>query len=434
MAPDPRTVAANALTLVVGKGKSLDGILGKALAPLGEARERAFAQELVYGVLRWYWRLLPQLHSLLRKPLRARDRDVEMLLLIGLYQLQYLSTPPHAAVGATVEACRGFDKPWAKGLINGTLRNAIRGRDKLETAANSSRSARTAHPEWFVDALRRDWPGHWEALLSANNDHPPCTLRVNQRLVSRERYLELLKEAGIETVATRHAEQGIRLRRPVPVELLPEFARGLVSVQDEAAQLAAALLQVPDSARVLDACAAPGGKTAHILETGSDSVEVVAIDRSAERVALLEATLARLGLRALVHTADAAATDQWWDGVLFDRVLLDAPCSGSGVVRRHPDIKIHRRAEDIPKFAAQQAALLNSLWPLLKPGGKLVYGSCSVLKAENDQVIAELLDSRGDAALDRIAGEWGMATRCGRQILTGRDQMDGFYYARLTKV
>ncbi len=258
-------------------------------------------------------------------------------------------------------------------------------------------------------------------------------MRVNRRRGSRERYLALLGNAGIEARKTRFAAYGIHVGKPVPVELLPEFEQGSVSIQDEAAQLAATVLEIPDPARVLDCCAAPGGKTAHILESQSGELHVVALDRSDHRVERLAENLQRLGLHAEVQVADAGALDDWWDGLPFDRILLDSPCSSTGVIRRHPDIKIHRRPKDIENLVERQQHLLNSLWPVLKPGGKLIYGTCSVLRAENDGVVSSFVEHTRGAHVDRIAAQWGVATQCGRQILTGEDRMDGFYYARLTK-
>ncbi len=419
---------------VLRDGKTLDGVLPDELNRLPDPRDRAFAQELVYGVLRWYWNLIPQLRDLMHRPLRPRDQDIEMLLLIGLYQLRYLSTPVHAAVAATVAACEARNKAWAKGLVNATLRNAIRRCRDLEQAQAGSISARTAHPEWFIEAVQQDWPDHWEAILAANNQHPPFTLRVNVQKHSREQYLNLLSEAGFDAHITRFADHGITLDKPVPVEKLPDFNGGGVSVQDEAAQIAAGLLELPDTGQILDACAAPGGKTAHILEQCSGRLEVVAIDRSKHRVALVEDTLRRLALRARLHHCDATKIKDWWDGVEFDRILIDAPCSGSGVIRRHPDIKIHRRLDDVRRLVCQQEQLLNSLWPLLKAGGKLVYATCSLLKAENDGVVSKFVANTNRVRLDQIDAEWGTATNCGRQIITGDGRMDGFYYARLAKV
>jgi 16S rRNA (cytosine967-C5)-methyltransferase len=428
-----RSVAAHVLTLVVGSGKSLDRVLAKAFESYSDTRDRAFIQELVYGVLRRYWTLQPQLQHLLRRPLRDRDRSLEMLLLVGLYQIQYLSTPPYAAVAATVDACVDFKKPWAKGLVNGTLRNAIRKSDQLAKLVLESPSADTAHPEWFVREIRKQWPNNWQNMLSANNEHPPLTLRVNQQRLSRESYLQKLGEQGIDAQATRHSEQGIRLISPLNVADLPDFDAGCVSVQDEAAQLANEVLEIPECGRILDACAAPGGKTAHILEASESRLEVVAIDESRERMGLLEQSMQRLGLKLVTHVADAAALGDWWDNSPFDRILLDAPCSGSGVIRRHPDIKLHRRASDIENLRVRQRRLLDALWPLIKPGGKLVYATCSIFKGENDKVLEEFVEANDSAKVDRIAADWGSSSDFGRQIITGEEDMDGFYYARLIK-
>jgi 16S rRNA (cytosine967-C5)-methyltransferase len=433
MVTDARTTAANVLALVIGNGKSLDGVLEKAFNLDIEARDRAFIQELVYGVLRWYWRLQPQLQSLMSRPLRDRDRDVEMLLMIGLYQLQYLSTPSHAAVSATVEACSTLNKPWAKGFINATLRNAIRKSDKLGLLVRNSAAIEMAHPEWLVNVVRRDWPDHWQQLLAANNERPPFTLRINEQKISRDDYLKLLAEVGIAAAKSAHSEQGVRLEIPVGVESLPDFDCGSVSVQDEAAQLAKTVLDLPPGGAILDACAAPGGKTAHILESGSGQLRVVALDHSAQRMNLLRQSMARLNLQAEIKVVDAINVHDWWDGMQFDRILLDAPCSGSGVIRRHPDIKLHRRHADIENLAGQQLQLLQALWPLLKPGGKLVYATCSILRAENDEVIKRFISAADAADLESIDVDWGVATDFGRQTLTGDDHMDGFFYARLAK-
>ncbi|MFT4581870.1 MAG: 16S rRNA (cytosine967-C5)-methyltransferase [Gammaproteobacteria bacterium] len=433
MVGDARSTAANVLALVIGSGKSLDAVLEKASKLDVEARDRAFIQELVYGVLRWYWRLQPQLQSLMSRPLRERDRDVEMLLLVGLYQLQYLSTPSHAAVSATVEACSMFKKPWAKGLVNATLRNAIRKSDKLGLLALGSTATETAHPEWLVNVVRRDWPVHWPQLLAANNERPPFTLRINEQKTSRDNYLKLLSDVGIAASKSAHSEQGVRLETPVGIENLPDFNTGSVSVQDEAAQLAKTVLDLPASGTILDACAAPGGKTAHILESSSGRLRVVALDRSAGRMSLLEQSMERLKLQAEVRVADAIKVHDWWDGTQFDRILLDAPCSGSGVIRRHPDIKLHRRDADIENLAGQQLLLVQALWPLLKPGGKLVYATCSILRAENDDVIRRFISATDAVDLESMDVDWGIPTDFGRQTLTGDDHMDGFFYARMVK-
>jgi 16S rRNA (cytosine967-C5)-methyltransferase len=428
-----RSIAAHVLTLVIANGKSLDRVLTKALETCGDPRDKAFVQELVYGVLRRFWTLKPQLQHLLRRRLRDRDRSIEMLLLVGLYQIQYLSTPAHAAVAATVDACASYKKPWAKGLVNGTLRNAIRQADKLVAITRESVSAESAHSDWFIKQVQDDWPSRWRDILRENNEHPPLTLRVNRLRTSRDDYLDLLTQQGIDAKVTRHSRYGIRILNPMNVSDLPHFDTGYVSVQDEAAQLANELLELPSNGRILDACAAPGGKTAHILEEVDSQLEVVALDVSAQRMGLLENSMQRLGVSVCAQVADAADIGKWWDGSPFDRILVDAPCSGSGVVRRHPDIKVHRRVEDLEGLNAQQSRLLDTLWSVIKPGGKLVYATCSIFSAENDSVIRDFLTKRTNTQVDDIEADWGVATEFGRQVITGAQEMDGFYYARLLK-
>ena len=428
----PRAAAAQALVQICINGRSLSRELPLHLRAINDARDRAFVQELVYGVTRWYWRLRAQLQFLQHHPMRKRDADVEMLVLVGLYQLRHLSTPPHAAVAATVDASAGLGKSWAKKLINATLRQALRRENELAEILAGSEVAQTAHPAWLVARLRADWPTQYAEICTVNNARPPLTIRVNPRRQTRESYLDLLRDVDIAAATTKYSPNGIRVREPIAAEALPEFGSGSVSIQDEAAQLARGVLQLESSQRVLDACAAPGGKAAHILES-ADKIGLVALDRAPQRLAKLEATLKRLALRAQTKCADAAAVSTWWDGSRFDRILLDAPCSGSGVIRRRPDIKIHRRADDVSELVHQQLRLLESLWPTLNSGGKLVYCTCSVFRAENDAVIRRFVDETQDARLDDINGKWGIRTCCGRQILCGDHDMDGFYYARIVK-
>lgn len=428
-----RSIAALTLTAVIGRGRSLDKTLADTTRNLSDKRAQAYVQELVYGVLRWYWRLKPQLAHLLKRPLRGRDRDIEMLLLVGLYQQQFLATATHAAVSETVAACQELRKAWARGLVNGTLRNALREHDRLAAIGTETRAGETSHPDWLIAAFTADWPDAAAALLAANNERPPLTLRVNARQATREAYLAQLAGAGIAAAPTRHATEGLQLTDPVPVDSLPDFAQGRVSVQDEAAQLAESVLEVPVAARVLDACAAPGGKAAHVLERHPATRELVALDNAAPRVEKLNSTFARLGVEATTRCADAADINSWWDGKPFDRILIDAPCSGTGVIRRHPDIKHHRRPDDIARLADEQLRLLDSLWPLLGPGGKLVYATCSILRAENDDVVGAFLQRAEGAVPDPIAATWGATTLYGRQILTGSDNMDGFYFARIMR-
>lgn len=429
---DARLAAVKMLERVLD-GRSLSDVLTDGLQSVPAGPEQALARELVYGVLRWYSRLTAVRENLLAKPLKSRDRDIALLIVVGLYQSVELRTPPHAAVAATAEVARRLNKVWAVSLVNAVLRRFLRERDQHLAVADAVPATRYAHPEWLIERYRAAWPEDWERLLSENNVRPPMTLRVNRRRTSTEQYLALLKEQGLAAQPHPHATDALVLESAVSVERLPGFRDGLASVQDAAAQLAADLLDVPDGGRVLDACAAPGGKTCHILERYPAAGEVVALDIAAERLQRVEENLSRLELSATVRVGDAAEPEAWWDGVLFDRILLDAPCSGSGVIRRNPDIKWLRRDQDLAALAQQQRCMLEALWPLLKQGGKLVYATCSVLPEENEQVIAGFLASQPDAKPLPLEQDWGLQQPIGRYILTGESGMDGFYYGCLRK-
>jgi 16S rRNA (cytosine967-C5)-methyltransferase len=420
------------LLQVRDKGRSLADALPAAQVAFADERDAALVQELVYGTLRWYHRLDACLARLLRKPLKARDADLHCLLLVGLYQLDQLALPERVAVHETVQAVRTLDKDWARGLVNAVLRNFQRERQQLEQAIADDSTAVHAHPRWLIERLQVDWPGHWQAILAANNARPPMCLRVNQRRMTRVEYLEVLAEQGIDASPTAETSQGICLSKPLAVTRLPGFDAGDVSVQDGAAQLAAPLLQLAPGMRVLDACAAPGGKTAHMLELEAQ-IEVTAIDISVQRLGRIHETLDRLGLHAELLASDATLPAGWWDGRSFDRILLDAPCSASGVIRRHPDIKLLRRPADVEALVGRQAALLNALWPLLAAGGMLLYCTCSVLDAENNRQIGDFLEQHKDASELPIMAGWGQGCEHGRQILPGDNGMDGFYYACLTR-
>lgn len=436
MAANPRVVAARTLVQVLEQQKSLNEVLAPQLAEITAPRERGLAQELCYGVLRWKPRLEAVLERLLRTPFKPRDRDVHCLLLTGLYQLMYLRLPAHAAVDATVSGAAVLGKGWAKGVVNAVLRNYLRASAQLQADVDASESVRLAHPDWLLELLKQAWPGDWEAIVAANNERPPMCLRVNARRTTRAHYLTLLQDAGIAAHATLYSPQGVMLEQPVAIDNLPGFAVGQVSVQDEGAQLAAGLLAVQAGERVLDACSAPGGKTCHVLETGPPLLELVALDNLAPRLARVRENLQRLGLEAQRVEGDAGAPESWWDGRPFDRILLDAPCSGSGVIRRHPDIKWLRRASDIAAAAQAQRHLLQALWPLLKPGGALVYAVCSVLPEEGEDLLRGFIAQQHDACaepLDLPGATVPDATRCGATLRTGSHGMDGFYYARLRK-
>lgn len=427
-----RALAARVLTDVIRQGQSLDRSLA-VVQHLGQ-RDRGFVRELCYGVLRWLPRLRFQLNLLLNKPLKEADSDVECLLLTGLYQVLYLRTPDHAAVSASVDSARELGKPWAGKLVNAVLRRALREHKSLESRAAADPVACYAHSSWWLQRLRQDWPDDWETIVHANNAHPPLCLRINPRRTRCAEYIKVLRGAGLEGRTHPHADQAVLVAPAVSTEALPGFAGGRVSIQDAAAQLAAPLLDLAPGQRVLDACAAPGGKTAHILETEPALAELVAVELSPERLPRLAEGLARLRLTATVKQGDAAAPETWWDGQAFDRILVDAPCSGSGVIRRHPDIKHHRDAAAVNAAAKLQSRLLNGVWPLLVRGGKLLYATCSILPEENDHLIAAWLQQQADAVSQPIRAGWGRATRTGRQILPGDDDMDGFFYACLSKL
>jgi len=430
MKPDARSTAIHILTEVINQRHSLSECLDTAA--LVDARDRALARNLCYGVLRWLPRLQAILSHLLPKPLKAKDRDLEILLWMGFYQLLYLRIPPQAATAATVEVTRILKKAWATPLVNAILRNFQRQQSVLLAQIDTDLAARLAHPRWLLAQLQQDWPTQWEAIAQANNEHPPFTLRVNSRCLSREDYLSHLRQKNFPAVFTPLTEAGLTLESAVEVQQLPGFEQGWVSVQDGAAQLAAPLLDVPQGARVLDACAAPGGKTAHLLER-YPLATLVAVDNQPQRVQKLLQTLQRLHLTAQVHCADVSCPQLWWDGQRFDRILLDAPCTGSGVIRRHPDIKYLRQRTDVNRLASQQQSLLESLWPLLKPAGKLLYVTCSVFAQENYLPLQHFLASHPDAQQEVLTVEWGFPLPIGRQVLPTQNNLDGFYYACLSK-
>lgn len=428
-----REAALHALMHLFGQGRTLTSALAQATDSIADPRDRALAQELGYGVVRWLPQLEALLHRQLDNPLAQRHRDVRIALLLGLYQLVHTRIPVHAAVAETVALAGACHKPWAKGLINGVLRGYLRNRAALMAALRQQPEAEYAHPGWLIDATQRAWPQDWERILVENNRRPPMTLRVNARRSDRSTYLRRLATANIEADAAPHTTHGIRLAAPSDVDALPGFQDGLVSVQDAAAQLAAPLLDIKPGHRVLDACAAPGGKTAHMLECAPQPASLLAIDRDRQRLARVSATLERLGLQAEVAPGDAAMPQTWWNGIPFERILLDAPCSATGVIRRHPDIKVLRRSSDLGGLVDHQAKLLEALWPLLARGGLLLYATCSVLPQENTAQIARFLAQHPDARARAMDAPWGRSVGPGRQILPGADGMDGFFYALLEK-
>ena len=430
---NPRLAAARALASVLSGKASL----GSSLPPLldkVDARDRGLAQDLAFGTARWQPRLALIAEKLLQKPFKAADHDVEALLLVGLYQLFYTRIPAHAAIGETVACVDKLKKTSLKGLLNAVLRNAQRDGEAICASLDSDPVLHTAHPRWLQKALKANWPEHWQAICAANNAHPPLILRVNRRLRSRDAYLAELAAVGIAASPCTYSRDGIVLAQACDVTGLPGFAAGHVSVQDEAAQLAADLLQLAPGQRVLDACCAPGGKTCHLLEAEPKLAHVLGVDLEAKRLVRVRENLARLGLEAELIAADGRDLASWWDGQPFQRILLDAPCSATGVIRRHPDIKLTRQASDITALATLQGELLDALWTTLEVGGILLYATCSVLPEENsDNIGAFLARTPGARELD-IDGEFGLKQAHGRQLLPQVDGHDGFYYAKLIKI
>ncbi|MCS4284131.1 16S rRNA (cytosine967-C5)-methyltransferase [Pseudomonas sp. BIGb0278] len=430
---NPRLAAARALAAVLSGKASLNSSLPTQMDKV-EERDRGLTQDLAFGTARWQPRLELLAAQLLQKPFKAADSDVQALLLVGLYQLFYTRIPAHAAIGETVGCADKLKKPWAKALLNAVLRRAQREGEELLASMERDPVVRTAHPRWLQKSLKAFWPEQWEAICAANNAHPPMILRVNRRHHSRDAYLALLGEAGIAAAACQYSRDGIVLAAACDVRGLPGFAEGWISVQDEAAQLAADLLELAPGQRVLDACCAPGGKTCHLLEAEQGLAEVVAIDLEAKRLVRVRENLARLQLDAKLIACDARDTANWWDGKTFQRILLDAPCSATGVIRRHPDIKLTRQADDIPALATLQGELLDALWPTLEVGGMLLYATCSSLPTENTEVIeAFLARTPGARELD-LATEAGLRQPHGRQLLAQEGGHDGFYYAKLIKI
>ncbi|WP_417606128.1 16S rRNA (cytosine(967)-C(5))-methyltransferase RsmB [Oceanimonas baumannii] len=426
-----RAAAANIVHRVINQGQSLSALLPRYQQEVAP-KDRALLQELCFGTLRWYSRLDAIAKQLLEKPLKGKYQPVHALLLVGLYQLLYTRIPAHAALAETVAACKRIKADPFKGLVNGVLRNVQRQQQELEAKVDALPQLQQAHPNWLMKRLQQAYPEQWQAIMAANNRHPPMWIRVNEGHHSRDQYMSLLADNGIEASPDPLAAQALRLARPADVSTLPGFAQGHCSVQDAAAQMAAQLLDAQPGELVLDACAAPGGKTAHILERQPALSQLVAIDMDADRLQRVDQNLERIGLTATVLQGDASRPENWWQGPPFDRILLDAPCSATGVIRRHPDIKWLRRPEDIAQLAALQSQILDTLWQQLKPGGMLLYATCSILPDENREQIKAFLARTPDAVHQPLhAGD--TVAQPGWQLLPGDDERDGFYYARIAK-
>ena len=391
-----------------------------------------FSKELCFGVCRQYYRLQALADCLVKK--RPKQEDVWICLLMGLYQLHYLKIPDYAVVKESVALLAPIKKVWAKGLVNAILRTYCREQESLINRLAHDTAFRYGHPDWLIKRIKLSWPDHWEAILQANDTHPPMSLRVNHQQTTAEAYLATLKNAEIEARLHPYATNGIILNTPCGVLDLPGFTQGDVSVQDAAAQLTVSLLDLKPGLRLLDACCAPGGKTCHILETQPDLAACVSLDIERSRLARVQDNLNRLNLHATLIQGDGLNPQAWWDGVPFDRILLDAPCSATGVIRRHPDIKLLRTEAEIHAVSKTQHDLLQALWPLLAPGGIMVYATCSIMPEENELQVAEFATHHLDCKLEVDEKPWGHSTGHGWQILPGEYDMDGFFYSVLRKL
>ncbi len=430
--------AASLVARVADEGMALDEALLAAGSQQLATADRAALRALAYGTVRWHPRIERWLALLLDRPDQVREPLLRALLSVGLHQLGFSSHPPHAIVNEAVEAARLLGAPRSASLINAVLRRFVREQAAVCARALEEPEGRHAHPAWLIDMIRADWPEDAERMLAANNEPAPMWLRVNRRRSSVADYLDTLAAQGIRAMCIELCPDAVLLTNPMDVEQLPGFVTGQVSVQDAAAQFAAPLLAASSGMRILDACAAPGGKTCHILERTPDARELLALDRSRERLGLVQENLQRLGLAATLMAGDAGRAGEWWDGVCFQRILLDLPCSATGVIRRHPDIKLLRRPADIERLSREQGVLLRALWPLLELGGRMLYATCSVLRAENERVIAAFLAAESSAVpaeLPRELAAVGVhaADAPGVQILPGAAGMDGFYYACLER-
>ena len=430
-----RAVAAEIVDAVVTGGLSLDAAIARNESRVAP-NDRSLLRMLCFGTLRNHWRLQSWISELVSRPLKRRDSVINALLAIGLFQLVDTRIPDHAAVSQTVEAARQLRKPKLANLLNACLRRFQR--EGLSAKLSDDEEVQWNHPRWLIEKIRQDWPDDAETILAANNERAPMWLRSNQSRQSAAQYCDRLARAGIASTCQEGVPDAVRLDEPIAVDELPGFADGDVSVQDAAAQIAARWVMEANPVRVLDACAAPGGKSGHLLELGMEELDLVAIDNDPDRIDRIRENHDRLGLGATIRLADASKTGEWWDGTPFDAILLDAPCSATGVIRRHPDIKLLRRASDIESLSALQGKILSALWPLLVAGGRLLYVTCSVLAEENNNVVQGFLEANDDATESAVLPNNNIRDlmrrkACGYQILPGTADMDGFYYACLVK-
>ena len=413
------------------QGSSLTDALGRREKKVGES-DRALLQELGYGTCRWYYRLEFLAAKLLSKPLKPREQVVKALILVGLYQLLFSRVPAHAAIGETAGAARLLGRPWATGLVNAVLRRFQREGEALLQEAIEVPGARYSQPAWFIEAVEQAWPQQAGALLGGLLERPPFTLRLNLQKTTLAGYAAELARLGVTARPVSGIPSALILDRPLPVAELPGFRQGVVSVQDAGAQLAAFFLDPKPGMRVLDACAAPGGKTGHLLERGGE-LELVALDVDGTRLERVAQNLQRLGRSARLVAGDAAAPAGEWAQHSYDRILADVPCTATGVMRRHPDIRLLRRPGDVQALVERQRAIVDALWRLLRPGGKLLYATCSVLPQENEEQVGAFLARHEDARVVELPSRRGIATEHGLQLLPVDRETDGFYYSLLEK-
>ncbi|MFT7491005.1 MAG: 16S rRNA (cytosine967-C5)-methyltransferase [Pseudohongiellaceae bacterium] len=452
----PRIIATQIMAQLLKQQGSLASLMPQYITQL-TLQQQSFVKELCYGCCRWSPVINAVLDQLLKQKLKPKDADIKAILLLGIYQLEFLRTAEYAAINESVNATIYFKKQWAKNLVNAILRGFQR--DQQSIFIKAQQHNKSNHPKWLEIEIEKAWPAYATAIFAANNQAPPLTLRVNQQQHSRAQYIDLLKEANIEVSSALISEDGLYLHTPMAVTALPDFDKGAISVQDEAGQLAAKLLKLEPNLRVLDACCAPGGKTCHIGESEPGLAKIIALDIEARRLNRVEENLKRLHISADVVCGDASEPDTWWDGQKFDRILIDAPCSATGIIRRQPDIKLLRELGQIKILTQIQYRLVCALWPLLADGGILLYATCSILPQENTKIMEQFLNNTADASVDPIIFEsntpttvadsahsiprFGIEQDFGRQLLPLADASedpavfnrshDGFYYCRLKK-
>ena len=425
-----RTAAARALAQVL-RGASLSDAMAIQRKKLALA-DQALAGELAYGSCRWHYRLQALLERLQHKPFKAGDMDIQALVLIGLYQLLHTRIPEHAAVAETAGAARILGKQWAVAVINGMLRRFQREKESMLAEISSLPQARYSQPQWFIESVRKSWPEQWQQVLEGLLLRPAFSLRVNLSRISLQQSVARLADSGVTSRPVHGVPSALILDRSMPVESLPGFVEGLVSVQDAGAQLAAWLLDPQPGMEILDACAAPGGKTGHLLERAPNA-RVTALDVDAVRLQKVADNMQRLGYSANLQLGDASKPAGEWAKQAYDRILLDVPCSATGVMRRHPDIRLLRRQSDIVELAGRQQLIMDAIWPLLKPGGKMLYATCSILEPENEQQVKAFMHRHNDVQAHELEYAGAVACANGLQVLPLDGSMDGFYYALLEK-